>query len=250
MLKKERHIYILKEVQSEGRALVAELTKKLNVTEDTIRKDMQELSAQGLIRRVHGGALSIVDDKIDFETRIDQNASIKEHLAELAIPLLENISVIFIDGGTSNLKFAEKIPPHFKGRVITNSPSVALALCNHPNIQINLLGGELNKKSRVSTGTFTLQEVEKIYVELCLLGISSIDSNYGITVSSFEESLLKKQLIKQSSQVVSLVTSEKLEKISTFFVDKSTALDYMVTEKSVNKSILSAYENIGMKIIQ
>lgn len=250
MLKKERHMYILEKVQTEGKALVVELTKELKVTEDTIRKDMQELTAQGLIRRVHGGALSIVNDKIDFETRVDYNIGVKEHLAEIAIPILKNVSVIFIDGGTTNLKFVEKIPLSYKGRVITNSPSVALALCNHPYVQINSIGGEFDKKKRVNKGSFTIKEIEKIHIEFCLLGISSIDSNLGITVPSYEESLLKQQLIKQSSQIMSLVSKEKLEKISTFFVGESNVLDYLVTEKSVGTNILNSYEKQGIKIIQ
>jgi DeoR/GlpR family transcriptional regulator of sugar metabolism len=250
MLKKERHIYILQKIQAEGRALVVELTKELNVREDTIRKDLQELSSKGLVHRVHGGALSIVNDKIDFETRIDYNAGVKGQLAELAIPLLEKVNVIFIDGGTTNLKFAEKIPFSYKGRVITNSPSIALALCNHPYVQINLLGGELDKTARVNQGASTIQEIQRIHVELCVLGISSIDSNFGITVPSYEESLLKKQLIKQSSEVVSIISKEKLEKISTFYIDKCTVLDYLVTEKSVNASIVNLYAKMGIKIIQ
>lgn len=250
MLKKERHIYILQKLQTEGRVLVSELTKELNAREDTIRKDLQELSAQGLVHRVHGGALDIVNDKIDFEKRIDYNAGVKTELAELAIPLLEKVNVLFLDGGTTNLKFAERIPYAYKGRVITNSPSIALALCSHQYVQINLLGGEVDKTSRVSQGSSTIQEIEKIHVDLCVLGVSSIDSNFGITVPSYEEALLKKQLIKQSSEVVSMVSSEKLEKISTFFVDKCIALDYLVTEKSVNTSIIDLYAKLGIKIIQ
>jgi len=243
-------MYILDKVQAEGRALVAELTKELNVKEDTVRKDMQELAAQGLIRRVHGGALSIVNDKADFTVRIDHNAGVKEQLAELALPVLEKVNVVFIDGGTTNLKFAEKIPSAYKGRVITNSPSVALALCDHPHVQIHILGGELDKKSRVNMGSFTIQEIQKIHIELCLLGISSMDSSYGITVPSYEESLLKQQLIRQSSEIIGIATKEKLEKISTFVVDKCSVLDYLVTEKTVNASMINSYEKMGIQVIQ
>lgn len=76
--------------------MVSELTKELKVKEDTIRKDMQELSAKGLIKRVHGGALSIVNDKVDFNTRIDQNAKVKEELVKLAVPILEKADVLLL----------------------------------------------------------------------------------------------------------------------------------------------------------
>jgi DeoR/GlpR family transcriptional regulator of sugar metabolism len=250
MLKKERHIYILDKVQSEGRALVSELTKELEVKEDTIRKDMQELSGKGLIKRVHGGALSIVNDKVDFTTRIDQNAHIKEELVKLAVPVLEKADVLFIDGGTTNLKLAEKLPHSYKGKVLTNSPSVAFALSNHPHVQIYVIGGEFDKASHVNTGSYAIKEIERIHVELCVLGISSIDSNLGITVPLFEESLLKSQLIKQSSQILSVVTKEKLEKVSTFFVEKCSALDYIITEKSVPANIIDAYKQNGIEVLQ
>jgi DeoR/GlpR family transcriptional regulator of sugar metabolism len=252
MLKNERHELILNEVEQKGRVLVNELTNQLNVTEDTIRKDLRELSTKGLLKRVHGGALSTLKESIEFQTRLDYNAEKKEKLAEVAIKLIgvTEAEVIFIDGGTTNLKFAEKIPRSFKGRVITNSPSIALELSNHPNVSINLLGGDFNKTSRITSGSSTLKQIQEIHADLYVLGISSIDSDYGITVPSYEESLIKRQFLLQSSSCIGIVTTDKLEKISTFFVESVIALDYLVIEKNVNQNIIKLYKEKGIKIVE
>lgn len=186
---------------------------------------------------------------VTFEQRIDHNANVKGLLATKAIELIENKNVIYIDGGTTNLKFAERIPLSYAGRIITNSPSIALLLCNHPNIQINLLAGELDKKSKVIKGSSTLKAVENINIEFCVLGISSIDSTYGITVPSYDEAILKQQLIAQSSEVLGIITKEKIGSVSTFFVDTCESIDYMVTEKELNSTILKTYKDLGIEII-
>ena len=106
MLKKERQIYILEKVKREGRAITNDLVEELGVAEDTIRKDFQELSKKGLVRRIHGGVLRMENNIIDFNERITMNPTIKQQLAMKATELISLKSVVYIDGGTTNLKFA------------------------------------------------------------------------------------------------------------------------------------------------
>ena len=109
MLKKERQIYILEKVKREGRAITNDLVEELGVAEDTIRKDFQELSKKGLVRRIHGGVLRMENNIIDFNERITMNPTIKQQLAMKATELISGKSVVYIDGGTTNLKFAESL---------------------------------------------------------------------------------------------------------------------------------------------
>ena len=88
-----------------------------------------------------------------------------------------------------------------------------------------------------------------MYFDIFILGISSIDSNYGITVPSYEESLVKKECILQSSTIISLVSSNKLEKRSSFFVGEVDSLDYLVLEDNANNNIIKLYTEKGVKII-
>ncbi|WP_195854132.1 DeoR/GlpR family DNA-binding transcription regulator [Aerococcus tenax] len=231
MLKSERQELILNRIDTEGSVQVSDLTKVANVTEDTIRKDLQELSKKGLVKRVHGGALKVDASIVPFEERIDHMSNEKIKLGEKAINLILNKNVIFIDGGTTNLIFAKTIPNDYKGKVITNSPSIALALSNHPFIEISMLPGQLDKQSKVLKGTTTVNYLDDIFIELCILGVSSFDFNYGITVPSLEESIIKKKLIEQSEQVVAIVTKEKFNTVATYKVDNIGCISYMITDR-------------------
>ena len=249
MLKRERHEYILDQLKENGRVIVNELTNELSVTEDTIRKDLQELSKEGLIKRVHGGALRVDASVVAFEQRIGQHPGLKEELSRLAIPLLQSGSVIYLDSGTTNLSLATQIPLDYSGTIITNSPAIALSLTNHKLINIYLLPGELNKDSKILQGGTTLQAIKDIHFDLCVLGVSSIDVDQGITVPSLEESILKKTVIQQSSQAISIITSDKIGSTSTYFVDNAKAIDIIITESSVPKTIISRLNNIGTEVI-
>lgn len=110
--------------------------------------------------------------------------------------------------------------------------------------------GELDKHSKVLKGSATLKAIEGINIELCILGISSIDIEKGITVPSFEEAAIKKQLLQQSSHKIGIVTKEKIGTTSTFFVDSATSLDTIVTEKGINNAILEPYYNLDLDIHQ
>ncbi|WP_339803788.1 DeoR/GlpR family DNA-binding transcription regulator [Paenibacillus sp. FSL R5-0744] len=249
MLKADRQAYILKKVETEGRVVVQELTQELNVTEDTIRKDLQSLSKLGLLKRIHGGAHSLINDMKDFNSRVEFNSQTKADLAKRACTLIENAKVIFIDGGSTNLKVAENIPEYFDGRIITNSPSIALSLCRLSKASVTLLGGDLDKKNQVLFGAATLRAIQQIHLDLTILGVSTLDSKVGITVPSYEESIIKNQLFEQSSMVIAIATKEKLEKISTFFVAKVSALDYLITEGTVDNKIVDTYNKLGVNVI-
>ena len=249
MLKTERQNYILLKIEEHGRVLVNELTRELNVTEDTIRKDLRDLASKKLVKRVHGGALSILHESVEFQDRLNSDQNTKDSLSDKAISLIRDAKIIFIDGGTTNVKLASKIPHNFKGQIVTNSPTIALELCNHPYVELILLGGSFNKISRVTLGSSVLEDIKKMYFDLFILGISSIDSNYGITVPSYEESLIKKECILQSSTIISLVTTNKLEKRSSFFVGKANLLDFLVLEDNVNSNIIKLYKEKGIRIV-
>ena len=248
MLKKERQIYILEKVKKEGRAVTNDLVEELNVAEDTIRKDFQELSAKGLVRRIHGGVLRIESELLDFNERITQNPSIKQQLAIKATELIHDKNVIYIDGGTTNLKFAEALPKDFSGTVITNSPAIALALCEFKHIKINLIGGKLDPVTKIIKGTSSIKQIEAMNIECCILGVSSLTPENGITYPSFGESVLKKELIAHSNQIIVIANKEKLGSVSTFLAADISVIDILVTNETDEK-IIRSYSKEGPQVI-
>lgn len=250
MLREERHQLILDILSNEGKVIATELSVRLNVSEDTIRRDLRELDTQGLLHRVHGGALLQGPPVVSFDDRHEQSPEAKLFIAKTALQLVRNGQVIIIDGGTTTLKFAEQLPSHLSATVITNSPPVAAALASHPHIEVLMLGGRLLKRSIVNIGGETLASLDNIRADLCILGAYSIDATTGLSAPDQEEGFVKQKMISVSTETAVLVAGHKLGTASSFIFAKTSQITYLVTEPGVNKEILQRYQNLGVTVLQ
>jgi DeoR/GlpR family transcriptional regulator of sugar metabolism len=250
MLKEERHQAILEILHTEGKVIATELSVRLNVSEDTIRRDLRELDTLGLLHRVHGGALLQGPPIVNFAERHQQSPEAKSDIARTALQLVKNGQVIIIDGGTTTLKFAEQLPPQLSLTVITNSPPIAAALASHNNIEVIMIGGRLLKKSIVNIGAGTIESLNQIRADLCILGVYSINPYVGMSVPDQEEAYVKRQMISVSTETAALVTAQKLGTVSSYVVTEASQLTYLVTEKNVNEELLLPYRKLGVTILQ
>ena len=248
MLKQERHQYILKKVEEEGRVLTNDLQKELQVSFDTVRKDFQELAAEGKVKRIHGGILKKYNETMDFETRKEHRPSVKRQLSGMALPLVMQHHVLYLDSGTTNLKLAEELSKAYTGTIITNSPEIALQLCNCPNVEIVMLGGRLEKTIKVIVGTNAIRQMDDFNIECCVLGVGALSPEHGITFPVYEETLLKQVVLGKSKTVVAIATKEKLGTISGFYCADIQEIDYLVTDETDEKR-LAAYRQKGIEII-
>src|SRR5258706_8718293 len=165
-LKEERHQYILELLGSEGRVLAADLSSRYRVSEDTIRRDLRELASSGKIQRVHGGALPRRAEAVPFVSRQQIDMESKIGIARAAADMIRDGQVVLIDGGTTNLKIASYLSRERSATIVTNSPPLALALADHPNLSVLMLGGNFLKEERVTTGIETIRRVESIRADL------------------------------------------------------------------------------------
>lgn len=248
MLKKERQRYILDKVEREGRATTKEIVEEFGVAEDTIRKDFQEMSAKGLVTRIHGGILKIEKDLIEFDERIAQKPSVKERLAKRAVSLVKDKHVLYVDGGTTNLKFVESLPQDMTATVITNSPTISIALCKYPNLQVMMLGGSLNKTTKIVEGTSAMQQLQTLNFECAVIGVSSLSPEHGITFPSYEESLLKQEAIRHSKAIIAIADREKLGTVAGFYAGDISVIDILITNET-DESVLDIYRQAGVEII-
>src|SRR5438876_11831407 len=152
MLTAERRRSIMYTLQRDGKVLASELSKVLHVSEDTIRRDLRELATAGALQRVHGGALPRSPATPSFTERQQQAPGAKAAIAQAAIELIRQNQVIILDGGTTPLQVAQHLPLDLHATVITHSPPIALALAEHPVIEVILIGGKLYKRELVKIG--------------------------------------------------------------------------------------------------
>ncbi len=230
MLKEERQEKILDLLNKEQKVIAQDLSTKFSVSEDTIRRDLNDLDKKGLIRRVHKGALRVGPPVTNFEKRQTIANKAKQLLAQKALPYIKENTTILVDGGTTNFHLVTSLPQNFKATIITNSPPIAMALSNHKNIEVIMIGGILYKESMVNLGIDTAEYLNNVRADLYVMGIYNIDDQIGISVPTLSEALVKRKMASVSAEVIGLVTENKLGTASNQIIGKANIVNYLVTE--------------------
>jgi DeoR/GlpR family transcriptional regulator of sugar metabolism len=247
MLAAERKNEILARLERDGRVVVAELVAGLSVSEDTIRRDLQELDAQGLLHRVHGGALASPPEALPFERRLEVAREEKILLAEAAVPLVEWARTLVVDGGTTTLEVARRLPSSWDGTVITNAPPVAAALAAHPKAEVVVVGGRLLKGEQVAVGPVAVDAFRAIRADACVLGICAFHPDLGVTTTDDEEAHVKRAMVACSAEVVALATRDKLHTSSPWMVAPLEEIDHLVTDGG--EDLTSAFAAAGVGVV-
>lgn len=248
MLKEERLRYILSRLEQDKKVLLSTLSEELHVSEDTARRDIRELSDQGLLKMVRGGAVPHAPGPRHFTDRIHIANKDKELMAKKAVSLLRQGQVVIFDGGTSTLAIASILPKELKITVVTNSFPVATMLENHENAEVLFAGGRLFKDSFVTVGFDTIRFFQNIRADICFLGICSIHLQLGITSHSYEEAEVKKTLVAASSHVVALTTPEKIDTAEPFYICAATSLNSIITASPADCK-LAPFSEAGIAIL-
>lgn len=249
LLSQERQTYIQKCLDADGRVIAAELAESLNVSVDTIRRDLRDMASIGLCQRVYGGALPAAPKEADFLGRRAIMPERKRALAEAAVTLLENGMHVFIDAGTTNLAIAQAIPPQLKLTVLTNAPSIAAALLNHPECQIVVVGGQVDKEIGASLGARTIRDIRGFTADLAMIGTCGFDVENGLSAHTLEESEVKQAMAQQSRATMAALTNDKLHTAANYHVWESTDCTHLVLEHDAPQEIREAISRIGPNLI-
>jgi DeoR/GlpR family transcriptional regulator of sugar metabolism len=249
MLTAERRQFIMEILRREKKVLSSELSLTLKVSEDTIRRDLRELAEAGLLQRVHGGALLASPVTASYADRQKQAPKEKEAIAKAAAKLVCPGQVVILDGGTTTLQVTRHLPLDLQATVVTNSPPIAIALAEHPQIEVVMLGGQLYKKALVNVGSVTIETLRMIRADLCMLGVCSLHPEVGISVSNLDEAHVKRAMISRSAEVVGLVTAAKLDTAAPYIVESIHALTYLVTSPIVSNEMLASYKDLGLSLV-
>ncbi|TKC06155.1 DeoR/GlpR family DNA-binding transcription regulator [Pedobacter frigoris] len=249
MIKEERKQQIIDHIGKEGKVLLGDLSKLLNVSEDTVRRDIKELSDEGLLKAVRGGAILHSPIPLHYREREHYDVGHKEIIAEKALKFIKNGLVIIFDAGTSALAVATKLPKELKITVITNSFPVANVLEDHPNAEVIFVGGRLNKSSFSTMGYEAIQTIKNVRADICFLGICSIDLNLGVTGLNYEDSQIKKTMVETSKQIIALSTFEKLNTAENYYICAANEINTIITDIDPDRSDLQHYKDAGIEII-
>jgi len=218
MLASERRDHLLETLRRDGKIVAKTVAAELGLSEDSIRRDLRELAAEGLLQRVYGGALPVSPATADYGTRQRVATAGKRLVAAAAARLVEPGSTVILDGGTTALAVATALPPTLRCTVVTHSPTVAAALVEHPTAEVFVLGGRLFKHSAVASGAATVEAAQRISADLFLLGVTGIHPDAGLTTGDGDEAAMKRVLAGRAAETYVLGSSEKVGAASPYGV--------------------------------
>ena len=249
MLREERLQIILKMLETDQRVSSVQLSEILNVSDDTIRRDLNELAENGLLKKVHGGAIPKSPSPYKLSERINIAHEEKLVLAKKAQQFFKDGQVIVLDNGSTNMEVARLMSPDLKATVFTTSIPIAQILCEHPTIELFMLGGRVFKDAQNTYGTEVIELLSKIRADIFLLGVCGMHHKIGVTMPDWEESVVKRRMVEISAKTIALVTADKLNTAENYVVCSYPQIDFMLTDTPISVEQLIDYQGLGVEIL-
>jgi DeoR family fructose operon transcriptional repressor len=250
MFGEERKVEIVNLLNTQGNVKVSELAKNYNVSEVTIRKDLQELEEEGLVKRVHGGAVLAHNAKFEptFSEKASKLTDEKIAIGKLAASMIEDGDTIAIDAGTTTLQLAKYITAR-NLTVITNSLDIAIELADRQSIEVIVIGGSLRSETRALVGPVADMVLENLVVDKAFVGANGVSAVCGITTPNIVEANTKKQIINSSKKAIILSDHTKFELISFAKIVDTNSVHCIITDYNLEEEIKKDFEVKGVKII-
>lgn len=252
MLTRARRELLLQRLKQDGQIVAKALSEQLGLSEDTIRRDLRELAREGLLQRVHGGALPLDLPPSPalgtFAERQRISSAAKPAIARAAAAMIEPGQVVFIDGGTTAVQLARQLPRELSATVVTHSPSVAVELVEHALIDVIMIGGRLFKHSIVAMGPAALEAIARIHADIYFMGVCSLHPETGISTGDFDEAGIKRAISHAARRTVVLASPEKLDTAAPFQIAPLSRVDAIVVNAGVPDALLAPYREMGIEI--
>lgn len=231
MLKEERQRHILERLHRDSRIYITTISEELGVSDDTLRRDLAELERQGLLTKVHGGAIARSAISLLLTERMTGNMSAKQLMAAKVVGLFADGDTLLIDGGTSNLEVAKALPIDKRFTVITNSFPIANQLFSRADIRTVFLGGDVDAEGQVTLGIDTYRAMQRVRADWAIIGVSDVHPEYGLFCPKREEALIKRCVLERGNKRVVVAGREKLDTARTFQIATLGDIDYLVSDQ-------------------
>jgi DeoR/GlpR family transcriptional regulator of sugar metabolism len=250
MLTSQRKRLLIAALKRDGQLVAKVFSTQFGVSEDTIRRDLRELAQEGLLLRVHGGALPASPAAADFSVRRSIAPDGKKAIARAAAKMIRPGQIVILDGGTTSVQLARQLPRDLKATVVTHSPSVAVELMDHPAVEVVLIGGRLFKHSMVAVGAAALEAIGAIRADLFFMGVTGVHAVAGLSTGDLEEAHVKRAFMRQAAETVVLASSEKISAASAYKIADVGAASAVIVEKATPAKLTRPVARLGVRIIR
>jgi DeoR family transcriptional regulator, fructose operon transcriptional repressor len=247
----QRQQRILTRAQDEGRVEVASLATEFDVTQETIRRDLDRLERQGLLRRVHGGAIPA--NHLGFEPGLSQRdalaSSQKSRIARAGASLLPKQGTVLIDAGTSTARLATALSDDCELTVVTNALPIATALASRPAMTVHLVGGRVRGRTLATVDTWALQVLAGLNVDVAVLGTNGISVERGLTTPDLAEAGVKAAMVAAGQKVIVLADSSKVGHDQFARFADLDEVDTVITDGGMTPTDRDAISGAGPEVV-
>jgi DeoR family fructose operon transcriptional repressor len=247
----ERYRSIVERVVGKGRASVTDLADDLAVTPETIRRDLSHLERQGLVRRVHGGA--VPTGRVIYETpvaaRDNVEVAAKAAIAQAALAQVPTTGAVIVDAGTTTDRFLELIPDDYELTIITNSVAHAFRLSTRPNLTALFIGGRLRPNTLACVDQWALDALAGIYADVALVGTNGVSVDRGLTTPDPAEASVKRAMLRAAGHRVVLADHTKFGVNHFAQFGSIDDFDVLVTDRATPSEQLDAMNRAGKTVV-
>lgn len=248
----ERQQEILTRARLDGRVEVRELAEVLDVTPETVRRDLTALERRGLLHRVHGGAIPV--ERLGFEPAVADRESVmagqKERIAKAALDELPDGGAIILDAGTTTIRLAELLPTDRELTVVTHSLPIAMLLAARPTVTVHLLGGTVRGRTLAAVGAWTEQAVRDVYADVAFLGTNGLTVEQGLTTPDLVEAGVKRALVAASRRTVVLADHTKVGRSEFAQVAPLSVVDTVISDTELEPELAEEIEAAGPRVVR
>lgn len=251
MLAIERRNEILAKLQEENKVLVSDLSQYYDVTEETIRRDLEKLEQEGYAKKTYGGAILSDSLSLDlpYNVRKQTNVQGKQVIARLVSELIEDGERLMLDSSSTALYIAKNIKNRKNMTIITNSIEILLELADRPEWKVLSTGGAMREGALSLVGQQAVRMIDNFYVDKAIISCKGIDKKYGITDSNEPDVQIKQHILRASRQKILAADSKKFDKISFTKMGDLSEVDMVVTDQKPDESWQETFDSLKLQIL-
>jgi DeoR/GlpR family transcriptional regulator of sugar metabolism len=247
----ERQRQILNLLEKQGRLSVAEIVRQFAISQATARRDLETLTSQGKVQRVHGGiiALEQAPPELPILDRKSEQADEKIRIGRAAAGLVRERETVFLGSGTTILEIARNLRKYKQLTVITNSLPVLNMLAGLTGITVISLGGMLRESELSFIGHISEQALAELRVDKVFMGIRGVSLEHGLTNDYLQETLTDRAILKIGHEVVVAADYSKINRVSTALLAPLSTMSRFVTDDKTDKKFLQALKKMGIQVV-
>jgi DeoR/GlpR family transcriptional regulator of sugar metabolism len=242
---------IISTIEAQGTVRVSQLAKQFDVTEVTIRRDLTELEGEGLVKRIHGGGISVRGRSYEPTLLMRNTVHIdeKKRIGKAAADLVTEGDFVALDVGTTTLEVARHLAGRHNLTIITPSLYIATILVNLPDIRLIVPGGIVRTGETSMIGELSHRAFDIFHVDRLFMGVGGIDSSAGFTEYNWDDTLVKQAMLKTAKEIIVVADASKFDRIATVKITSLEAVDILVTDQDPPSNLAMALSEAKVRVV-